>query len=125
MGGTPLLLKPLPPQAAESAYTAVVDKLGLGAMDPEERIKALKETAPEVLLAATAALPMLPVIDGELITVPATFSQWSFKEKPLPGTKWCESIMIGDCEMDVSMEPCQYHCLADMLSVKRGVLYAA
>ena len=102
MGGTPLLLKPLPSQVAESIYASAVDRLGLSAMTVEERIKALKETTAEDLLAATANLPLLPVIDRELITVPATFSQWSFKEKLLSGTDWCESIMIGDCEMDVS-----------------------
>jgi hypothetical protein len=102
MGGTPLLLKPLSPEVAESTYTAAMDKLGFSALSFKERIKAVKETVIEDLLAATANLPLLPVIDGELLTVPATFSQWSFKEKLLPGTDWCESIMIGDCEMDVS-----------------------
>jgi hypothetical protein len=105
MGGTPLLLKPLPPQVTETTYTAVVNTLGLTAMTPEKRIEALKEATAGDLLAATENLPMLPVIDGDLITVPATFSQWPFKKNLLPGIDWCESIMIGDCEMDVSMEP--------------------
>ncbi|KAN0113063.1 carboxylesterase-like protein [Hyaloscypha variabilis] len=103
MGGTPLLLKPLPLEVKESTYAAAIAKLGFTSMTTEARIKALKEVAPEVLLAATANLPMLPTIDGELITVPGTFSQWSFKDKLLPGMKWCESIMIGDCEMDSSV----------------------
>lgn len=103
MGGTPLLLKPLPLGVTESTYTALAEKLGFIVMTSEERIKALKAARPEDLLAATASLPLLPVIDGDLITVPGTFSQWSFKEKLLPGTEWCDSIMIGDCEMDVRM----------------------
>jgi carboxylesterase type B len=84
MGGTPLLLKPTP-QVTETAYTAVVTNLGFTAMTPEERIKALEEATAEDLLVATGNLPKLPVVNGELITVPATFSQWSFKEKVLPG----------------------------------------
>ncbi|KAE9375345.1 alpha/beta-hydrolase [Stipitochalara longipes BDJ] len=103
MGGTPLLLKPLPLEVTESTYAAAIDKLGFASMTTEERAKALKEVAPDILLAATANLPMMPVIDRELITVPATFSQWSFKDKLLPGTEWCESIMMGDCEMDSSV----------------------
>jgi hypothetical protein len=101
MGGTPLLLKPLPLEVTELSYTAAAEKLGFATMMPEERMKALKAARPEDLLAATAHLPLLPVIDGDLITVPGTFSQWSWKEKLLPGTEWCDSIMIGDCEMDV------------------------
>jgi hypothetical protein len=102
MGGSPLLVKPIPPQVTESIYSAVLGKLGLTTKSPEERIKALKEVAIEDLLSATAHLPLIPFIDGELITAPATYSRWSFQEKLLPGTEWCESIMIGDCEMDVS-----------------------
>lgn len=102
MGGSPLLVKPLPPQVTESIYSAVTGKLGLAAKSAEDRIKALKEVTFEDLLSATENLPLLPFIDGELITAPATYSRWSFQEKLLPGTEWCESIMIGDCEMDVS-----------------------
>jgi len=103
MGGSPLLVKPVPPPFAESIYAAVVGKLGLAEKAPEERIQALKNATIEDLLSATAQLPLLPSVDGELITAPATFSRWSFQDKTLPGTEWCESIMIGDCEMDVSI----------------------
>lgn len=103
MGGTPLLLKPIPTQVAESVYTAVLEKLGLTASSPEERVKALKDAPVEKLLEATSNFPLLPIMDGDLVTVPATFSQWSSQEKSLPGTEWCENIMIGDCEMDVGL----------------------
>jgi hypothetical protein len=95
-------MKPIPPQVTESIYSAVTGKLGLATKLPEERIEALKEATIEDLLSATANLPLIPFIDGELIMAPATFSRWSFQEKLLPGIEWCESIMIGDCEMDVS-----------------------
>ncbi|TVY80602.1 Lipase [Lachnellula suecica] len=103
MGGTPLLVKPLPSHVAESIYAAVVDKLGLTAASSESRIKVFKEATVEELVAATSNFPLLPVIDGDVVTVPATYPQWSFQENLLPGTKWCESIMIGDCEMDSSI----------------------
>jgi len=104
MGGTPLLVKPLSFEVTESTYAAAIEKLRFQIMTVEERAKALKQVVVEDLLVARSNLPMLPVIDGELITVRGTFSQWSFKEKLLPGTKWCESIMIGDCEMDGSLD---------------------
>lgn len=114
IGGTPLLLKPIPSQVAESVYSAVMEKLDLTASSPKERISALKNTTVENLLAATSNFPLLPIIDGDLITAPATFSKWSFQEKPLPGTEWCESIMIGDCELDVSLNLLRFYEGADM-----------
>jgi len=103
MGGTPLLLKPVPISVAGGIYNIVIEKLGLAQTTPADaRAKALKEASIEDLVAAAEHLPMLPIIDGELVKSPATFSSWSFQERVLPGTKWCESIMIGDCEMDVS-----------------------
>ncbi|KAH7388968.1 Alpha/Beta hydrolase protein [Cadophora sp. MPI-SDFR-AT-0126] len=104
MGGTPLLLKPIPIFAAGGIYDIVMQKLGLAKMtSADEKVKALKETKAEQLVAAAEQLPMLPIIDSEYVKSAATFSKWSFQDMSMPGTRWCESIMIGDCEMDSSI----------------------
>ncbi len=103
MGGTPLLLKPVPITVAGGIYNIVMERLGLEhTATADERARALKKATVEELVAAAGNLPMLPIIDGELVNSPATFSRWSFQDTPFPGTEWCESVMIGDCEMDVS-----------------------
>ncbi|MAD84545.1 MAG: hypothetical protein CL912_16425 [Deltaproteobacteria bacterium] len=103
MGGTPLLMKPVPISVAGGICDIVMAKLGLAAkLTTDEKLKALKDASIEQLATAAEQLPMLPIIDGEYVKSAATFSKWSFQDSPMPGTKWCESIMMGDCEMDVS-----------------------
>ncbi|PVH76547.1 alpha/beta-hydrolase [Cadophora sp. DSE1049] len=104
MGGTPLLLKPVPIPVACGIYDMVIERLGIAKMTTaDEKAKALKEASVEQLVAAAEHLPMLPIIDGEYVKSAATFSKWSFQDTSMPGTKWCESIMMGDCEMDSSI----------------------
>ncbi|EKD15704.1 uncharacterized protein L3040_004010 [Drepanopeziza brunnea f. sp. 'multigermtubi'] len=104
MGGSPLLLKPLTMAAASGIHNVVMERLGFAQMQTaDEKVRALKEASADQLVAAAEGLPMLPVVDGEYVKSESTFTQWSFQESALPGTQWCESVMIGDCEMDSSI----------------------
>jgi hypothetical protein len=106
--------KPLPPPVSEFAYASVVEGLGLGAYSEHDRVEALVKTSVETLLARfpTFSLPLMPVVDGDLIPGPASFPQISVKTDqptfPIPGKKWCEELLIGDCQFDVSVR--DYHC---------------
>ncbi|KAH6703175.1 Alpha/Beta hydrolase protein [Leptodontidium sp. MPI-SDFR-AT-0119] len=104
MGGTPLLLKPVPITFASGIYDIAIERLGLAkSSTADQRTNALKEANIDALVAAAENIPMLPIIDGEFVKSPATFSEWSFQNTSMPGTKWCESIIMGDCEMDSSI----------------------
>ncbi|KAH7324051.1 Alpha/Beta hydrolase protein [Rhexocercosporidium sp. MPI-PUGE-AT-0058] len=104
MGGIPLLLKQIPITLASGIYDMVMENLGLSkGATADQKINALKEASIDTLVAAAGKLPMLPIIDGEIVKSPATFSEWSFQDTTLLSAKWCESIVIGDCEMDSSI----------------------
>lgn len=100
MSGTDLLVKPLPKEVAEMGYGKVCELLGLGEKG-EERVKGLREVdGMEMLGKIGMAVQTGPVLDGEVIRYASTYE--SLKGKGVPGTKWCESLMIGDCAFDVS-----------------------
>ena len=101
--------KPLPAPVSEFAYASVVEGLGLEAHSEHDRVDALVKTSVETLLTKfpTFSLPLMPVVDGDLIPGPASFSQISLEtDQPnfqIPGKKWCEELLIGDCQFDVSV----------------------
>ncbi|KAG4443117.1 hypothetical protein IFR05_001443 [Cadophora sp. M221] len=41
--------------------------------------------------------------ESPIIGISINFSEWSFQNTSMLGRKWCESIMMGDCEMDSSI----------------------
>lgn len=55
MGGTALLLKPLPPQVHEGLYASILESLGLASMTTDKRIEALFTLPTEELM---SKLPM-------------------------------------------------------------------
>ena len=105
MSGTSLLMKPLPPFVADFGYTTVLKALNLDHLTAAERVKALRSTPVEELLKLPPTAPMLPMIDDDLIPSMVSFDQISTKgsDPALPGKRWCESLMIGDCKFDVSL----------------------
>ena len=105
------MFSPLPPAIQEHIYASVVKTLGLEASSAEERLKALK-TLPveELYMKFGLNLPLIPVTDGQLVPNPvATFQDVSSKDERItdimPGRKWCQRLLIGDCTYDVSKQP--------------------
>ncbi|KAF2199968.1 alpha/beta-hydrolase [Delitschia confertaspora ATCC 74209] len=107
-GGAILLFKPLTTTMAESSYKSVIEALGLANKSPEERIEALL-TLPydDLWQKAPLTAPMSPVLDAEtfpgepnFVTVSSQTDDGSF---PMPGRKWCASLMIGESALDASI----------------------
>jgi hypothetical protein len=107
MSGTSLMIKPLPLPVSEFVYASIMQALGLEGLSGSERVKALLEVPSEKLVALPPNLPLLPIIDNTLITDVVMFSQISSKSEilALPGRKWCDDLLIGDCQFDVSSIP--------------------
>lgn len=101
MSGTPLMLKPVTSSDAESTYDAIIAAFGLENASVEERIKRLISIAPDELVAKTPMTARLaPFLDGVVLHDAVTFESLA-KGLDTPGSKWCEELMIGDCQHDV------------------------
>lgn len=97
------MLKPLTQSAAEVTYETMISHLGLKSISQEERIQRLISIEPEELVDKTPVTAQLtPFIDGELVPVAMTF-QGLKNETVMSGQKWCEELMIGDCQHDVCL----------------------
>lgn len=106
MGGTPALIPRLPAEVAEGTYASVLEKLGITGGSPEERIRKLKDTGRQDWVTKLGpGLALSPVADEDEKTAP--FYQAGVPEDAVsvPGSEWCPRIMLGDCEMDVSLGP--------------------
>lgn len=105
MAGTLLLLKPLPPPVAEFAYSATLKALNIESLSPSERVKKLLECPiSDFWTKITPSIPLLPVIDEEIIISSPTYKQLAGTRADVvsafEGAEWCEKIMIGDCQFD-------------------------
>jgi hypothetical protein len=101
MSGTPIVLKPLSLDVAEMVYTSVMKELGLEEASVEERIQKLKTIEPEELVKKTPMdLPFLPCLDDDVVPEHITFAKLATNVGSVPGMKWCEELMIGDCQHD-------------------------
>ena len=112
MSGTSLLLKPLPTFVADYSYVSVLESLGIENLSPADRIKALKGMEIDSFYSKVSpAVPLMPVIDNDIIPGTVDFSQISTKgsNTSLPGKTWCEDILIGDCKFDVSQRVLEVH----------------
>lgn len=108
MSGTALLMKPVPLEASESSYQTAIKLLDLESASPSERMKALTTTpGNEILQKLGQAVQPAATIDNELIFGEPTHSAMTSSPEnssyPLPGTSWCESLLIGDCAFDGSI----------------------
>ncbi|OJI91469.1 hypothetical protein ASPTUDRAFT_198432 [Aspergillus tubingensis CBS 134.48] len=107
MGGTNLLMRPLPDPVTELTYRGYVDRLGLGSLSAAERVQALVALDDEKIVAAfSPADAFLPASGGELGLIDHTYAEiYEGDAGPLvlPGRRWCEKIMIGDCQLDGSI----------------------
>lgn len=113
MSGTPLLVKPMPLQAAEGGYAGALKALGLESKSTEEQIEALLNIPGEEMLEKTGrSVHVGPVEDGEILKGMPSFDVISrpvaTSEFPLPGRLWCESLMVGDCAFDGNIMSLQF-----------------
>jgi hypothetical protein len=117
MSGTALMLQPLPAPVADFVYSNVIKSLGAEELSTQERIKKLLDlSSDELATLVPPGLPLLPIVDHEVISGNFNFAEISSKEGPtgvaLPGRGWCEELLIGDCQFDVSY--------SDLITFQRG-----
>ncbi|PVH70749.1 putative carboxylesterase [Cadophora sp. DSE1049] len=104
MSGTSLLFKPLPPPASEGSYQEYVKAFKLEDLSAEERINVLLNLPAEDLHNFTSKIPLIPVIDNDVVGPSPTYAQLMSKDEScLPGKKWTDGLMIGDCQFDASI----------------------
>jgi hypothetical protein len=115
MSGTPLMLQPLPSPVGDFVYSNVIKSLDAESLSSQGRIQKLLDLSNEALATLVPpSLPLLPIVDGEIIPGNINFAEISSKEGPsvsIPGRRWCEELLIGDCQFDVSL-PQQIHLQA-------------
>lgn len=107
MGGTNLSMKPLPEIVNEQVYTQLLQLLNLKHLPAESRVKELEVLPAEKIVASLSpGMPFLPSSGGDLNLPTNNFEEIYRGESggvPHPGRSWCKQIMIGDCQMDVSV----------------------
>ena len=119
MGGTPLLVKPLPPDLAEGVYAAALKHLGIYGDTAEERIeKLLEKSGQDILSQIPPFLPLLPIVDEDIVTSAETFAKYTGGGVE---SKWCGSILVGDCELDVRAHTHSAFCDVAELILARQV----
>lgn len=113
MSGTPFLKESLDASVAEATYNEVLSALGGSDLPDEEQVKLLLETPAENLWSKIGpSIPLFPVLDHDFINEDPTFNllregSAASIAAVVPGRKWCEEILIGDCQLDVSS-----HCMS-------------
>ncbi|OAL42550.1 para-nitrobenzyl esterase [Pyrenochaeta sp. DS3sAY3a] len=104
LGGTSLLMKPLPLFVADISYSTVLRNLQYnGDGSAEDQLASLLAVAPETVLSSIGPdVPLLPVVDGDIIKANATFAQWESSDisSVVPGVDWCRRALLGDCQND-------------------------
>ncbi|KAL2828858.1 Alpha/Beta hydrolase protein [Aspergillus pseudoustus] len=104
MSGNPLTMKPVPLPVAEASYASVIKGLGLEDKPTAERVRALLETPLQKLAGLGASLPLIPTVDGEIISSGMEFGRLDEAlSATWPGAEWCGNLLIGDCQFDGSI----------------------
>lgn len=103
-GGSPLLVKPALPPYHEFVYEQVVQSLGLKEKTAEERLNALL-TIPltEIMKLIPPHVAYMPM-KGEFLPITPSFQAFGdVGDVSIPGKKWCQALMMGDCQFDVGL----------------------
>lgn len=109
MSGTYFLSQPLPYEVHEQNYEKAISALGLSnSSSPEERIKALLEMpAADAVAQLPPSILSSPAIDGDIVPSTPSRSETASTTSDAPrGKNWCEDLMVGDAQIDVSMKIC-------------------
>lgn len=103
MSGSPLI-QPRPLAMLEKSFSLLVTALGAQHLSSDGQVKSLL-AAPQQQL-ASIRVPVGPLVDGDLVRVKTRFSdliQKSDFENLFPAIRHCKRLVMGDCQMDVSM----------------------
>lgn len=102
MSGTDLLFPAISLDQAERNYETFVKHLELSGATPEARLEVLRTMNGLKLaeLFTSSGVPALPVLDQDIISLMPSFAAAHANEQELPGLRWCESFMLGNCQFD-------------------------
>lgn len=105
MSGSYLFTQALPYDIHEQNYRQAILALGLESASTEERIQSLLEKpAQELIASLPPSILAAPAVDGYLVASTATHAQTADRTSDLSEkSNWCTELMIGDCQMDVSL----------------------
>ncbi|KPM40140.1 hypothetical protein AK830_g6442 [Neonectria ditissima] len=104
LGGCPPLLGQLSMEAADQIANHATTCLGVEGEHPSELVQGLLEAPMDKFWTAfPPTLPLLPVIDGDIIPREVTFELFSQGQEAMPSLKWIEGLMIGDSQLDGSI----------------------
>ncbi|KAH7230340.1 carboxylesterase-like protein [Fusarium solani] len=104
LSGCPPFLGQLPLQAADQIAKQAYKCLGQEDLASTEQVQRLLEIPAENFWTLLPmGLPMLPVIDGDIIPQEFDFRTLSQGKDTLPGTQWVEGLLIGDSKLDGSI----------------------
>lgn len=100
-------MRPPPSSYHEEMYQAAISKLNLQDKTVDERINALSNLSMDhILKALPPSIAFMHMVDGDLIKQYPRFDEIANAKLPgnvsLLGSSWCKSLMIGDCQFDVS-----------------------
>lgn len=107
MSGSHFLIPPLPLSMHEEIYKQAIAALGLADIPADEKIRYLKEMlARDLASSLPPSVIIVPAIDGDIIEDRPTFDDLANpKNDYTVGKVWCEQLLIGDAQMDVSYIP--------------------
>ncbi len=103
-------LRPRPLALLEKGFAQAAEELGARDLPPGEQVRRLLETPKDEFQAKLGRkIPAGPFMDGDLVKTPSTFSELVDKEHELadsfPALRHCKRFIMGDCQMDVSIQP--------------------
>lgn len=118
MSGSFFLLPALPYDMHEENYQQAIAALGLADATSEERIRVLLETPCQELIGKLPpSVRFVPALDGEIVRSAVTYAQVGDKGGNVPrGKTWCDSLLVGDTQMDVSYTDCELTVYCSLLT---------
>lgn len=101
------MIQAIPMPVTEIAFGIVTSALGFDKLAPADQVKALLDMSAEELSAKLNGipLPIAAVLDDDVIHTKVTYkclAENETLESTFPGIKWCKTVMMGDCQFDVS-----------------------
>ncbi|KAK3381026.1 Alpha/Beta hydrolase protein [Podospora didyma] len=105
LGGCPPLLgSVLPLEVADHAAQSAVAALGLKYASPSELVDRLLDVPVQDLFAKMSpAIPLLPTVDGDVISKQFSYHSFAEETTQMPGRQWIESILMVYSELDASI----------------------
>lgn len=106
MSGNPQLQQPQPVQVnKDTLFRPLAKSLDLSNLSVGERIAKMKKVPWETLVNSEFNVRVFPSISNGFVALESDLRD--YQEQVVKHFSWCNSLMIGDCAQDVSIDPAQ------------------